>query len=47
MSIKILTKAKEETKQNKTLHFLLEYQAATHFIVIIFEIMVTIKRPII
>ena len=45
MSIKILTKAKGEAKQKKRLHFLLEYQAATHFTVIIFEIVVTIKRP--
>ena len=44
MTIKILTQTKGETKQKKRLHFPLEYQVAIHFIVI-FEIVVTIKRP--
>ena len=44
MTIKILTQTKGETKQKKRVHFPLEYQAAIHFIVI-FEIVVTVKRP--
>lgn len=37
MRIIILTKTKGDESQRKRLHFLLEYQVVTHFIVIISE----------